>query len=50
MHYLVFIPRKKTDPVVYQNKTPLVIDISSRILLTAITMAVFFAWAYSYTD
>ncbi len=45
-----FYTRKKTDPVVYQNKTPLVIDISSRILLTAITMAVFFAWAYSYTD
>lgn len=44
-----FNTKKKTEPVIYQSKIPLVIDLISRILLTAITLAVFFGWAYSYT-
>nr|WP_307911318.1 hypothetical protein [Mycoplasmopsis bovis] len=44
-----FNTKNKTEPVIYQSKIPLVIDLISRILLTAITLAVFFGWAYSYT-
>ncbi|UUM25811.1 hypothetical protein NQV05_01565 [Mycoplasmopsis agalactiae] len=44
-----FKTKKKTEPVIYSSKIPLLIDLASRILLTAITLAVFFAWAYTYT-